>query len=173
MNLRHFVLSLAVIVCSSLALFLLLGVFELPLLWLAAHGYPSDNFGDLVLGGVGGATKTSPIGLFFVAVVLLASALLALLAYRTFSKTIESFAFLTTYYAKLYRLFSAALLAIAWLLPAIWAFKPFNLVAVAAIAAGLIALSFAAITILLRDVLALAESGTPRRGDVVQGGTRP
>jgi hypothetical protein len=158
MNLRRFVFSLVAIICVFFAFFLLLVVFELPLLWLARYGFPSVEPVEMLAGIAGGRSAPSPLGYAFLAIVILASIVLVMLLYRTLSKAITTFRFLSDYYIKFYKVFIAGLLMVAWIIPTLWVFSPFNIWLVVSIGGGIIAIAFAMITILLRKVLVIVDA---------------
>jgi hypothetical protein len=155
MNLRQFVLSLIALICVALSFFILLSSIELPLLWLAKYGFPGAQPVEIVAGFSGASARPSPLGYLFLATIIASSALLMVLLYSTASKAIGSFSFLSGYYQKFYKAFIACLLGAAWLAPTLWIFLSFNIMVAVGIVGGVASAAFAAITVLLKDVLGL------------------
>jgi hypothetical protein len=173
MNLRRFVFSLVAIIISFFAFFLLLGFFELPLLWLARYGFPSVEPVEMLAGIAGGHPAPSPLGYAFLAIIILSSLVIVSLLYRTLSKAIATFSFLSNYYIKIYKAFIAGLLMVAWIVPTLWVFFPFKIWVVASITGGVVSIAFATISVLLNKVLKLVDAdGFAEKAAIVEGDRR-
>lgn len=155
---RNFIFSLIAIGLLAAAFFVLLVFFELPLLWLAKFGFPTADLVEVINNIAGSRTTPSYLGVAFLTLVIATTAMLFALLYAFLAQTVTTFSFLSHYYKKLYKTFIAGILVVAWSIPTLWLFIPFNLALVSGISVIVVGVAFAAITILLKDVLILVES---------------
>jgi hypothetical protein len=164
--------AMIAIICSAVFCLTMSSVVAIPVMLLAKFSFPEAGMFEILERMSRNEPKPGVIGLSFIIIELTLSFLLILLLFRLADGILSGFLSLGAYYIRIYKTFAVAFLILAWLLPTLWLFIPFNLILVAGLAAVLLTLVLSVTTWILRDMLSISRAANAPDG-AAEEGARP